>query len=89
MTTEAVEGTRLRTARLMRGWTRNELGRKIGVNQNQVKAWEDNDEWLEDKETVLRLAMLLSFPVGFFYGSEIKPISQYGCSLPGVEDAYK
>lgn len=73
---------------MRRGLTRNELGRKLGVTQKKLKTWEDNDEWMSDKETVLKIAFILSFPVGFFYGPEITPIHPKGCSIPGIETAY-
>lgn len=69
---QVLEGSRLTVARRRRGLSQSELAAKIGVTEKKLRAWEDKQEWCEDKEIILKLAWALRFPVGFFTGPEIE-----------------
>lgn len=74
--TEVLEGTRLSVARRRRGMKQSELAKKLDLPEKTVRAWEEKTEWCEDKEVALRLAWLLKFPIGWFYGSELELIDE-------------
>lgn len=69
---QVLEGSRLTVARCRRGLSQSELAAKIGVKEKKLRAWEEKQEWCEDKEIILKLAWVLKFPVGFFTGPEIE-----------------
>ena len=63
LTPEAV-GERIRAARLARGWTHEELARRMNVNWRTVQRWQKGK--LPRLQTLLRLADVLGVPQGYF-----------------------
>lgn len=59
-------GARIREARLMRGWTHEELARRMGVNWRSVQRWQKGR--LPRVETLRRLAEVLEVPPSYFLG---------------------
>ena len=67
-----LEGTRLSSARRLKKMSRRELAEKIHVTEKEIGDWEERVSWCDDKDVVLRLSMILSFPPAFFSGPEIE-----------------
>lgn len=59
-------GARIREARMMRGWTHEELARRMGVNWRSVQRWQKGR--LPRVETLRRLAEVLEVPPSYFLG---------------------
>jgi len=57
-------GERIREARLARGWTHEELARRMNVNWRTVQRWQKGKPPL--LQTLIRLADLLGVPQGYF-----------------------
>ncbi|HEF5706552.1 XRE family transcriptional regulator [Bacillus wiedmannii] len=62
------QGRKLKTARIIRGFTLEELGEKLGVSHQSVSKYE-NDKASPDIETARQLAEILQFTPSFFYGN--------------------
>lgn len=60
------QGEKLRTARIIRGFTLEELGRELGISHQSVSKYE-NDKASPDVEIIKRIADLLQFTPSFFY----------------------
>jgi len=63
LTPDAV-GERIRAARLARGWTHEELARRMNVNWRTVQRWQKGAP--PRLQTLLRLADVLGVPQGYF-----------------------
>jgi len=57
-------GERIRAARLARGWTHEELARRMNVNWRTVQRWQKGAP--PRLQTLLRLADVLGVPQGYF-----------------------
>jgi transcriptional regulator with XRE-family HTH domain len=66
LTPETV-GERIREARLARGWTHEELARRMNVNWRTVQRWQKGKP--PRLQTLLRLADVLGVPQGYFVES--------------------
>ncbi|MFD2442530.1 ImmA/IrrE family metallo-endopeptidase [Bacillus sp. CGMCC 1.16607] len=64
--THNFKGQKLKTARLIRGFTLEDIGRELGVSHQSVSKYE-NDKASPDLEVVRRLADLLQFTPSFFF----------------------
>jgi len=69
-------GLRIREARVARGWTHEELARRLGVNWRTVQRWQKGQ--LPRMSTLLRVADVLGVP----HGHLVEPES----SLEGLQD---
>ena len=67
LTPEAV-GERIRAARLARGWTHEELARRMNVNWRTVQRWQKGSP--PRLQTLLRLADVLGVPQSYFVDVE-------------------
>src|SRR5256885_12584602 len=67
LTPDAV-GERIRAARLARGWTHEELARRMSVNWRTVQRWQKGSP--PRVQTLLRLADVLGVPQGYFVDVE-------------------
>jgi transcriptional regulator with XRE-family HTH domain len=61
-------GKRIREARTARGWTHEELARRMGANWRTVQRWQNGN--LPRLQTLLRLADVLGVPPGYFVEPE-------------------
>jgi Zn-dependent peptidase ImmA (M78 family)/transcriptional regulator with XRE-family HTH domain len=61
------QGKKLKTARLIRGFTLEDLGKELGLSHQSVSKYE-NDKSSPDLDMIRRLADLLQFAPSFFYG---------------------
>jgi transcriptional regulator with XRE-family HTH domain len=61
-------GRRIRAARLARGWTHEELARRMGVNWRTVHRWQKGG--LPRVETLVRIAEVFDLPRAYFVESE-------------------
>ena len=61
-------GLKIREARLARGWTHEELARRMGVNWRTVQRWQKGR--LPRVETLQRLATVLDVPQSSFLEGE-------------------
>lgn len=61
-------GLKIREARLARGWTHEELARRMGVNWRTVQRWQKGR--LPRVETLRRLAAVLDIPPATFLDVE-------------------
>src|SRR5918994_4431283 len=61
-------GERIREARLSRGWTHEELARRMDANWRTVQRWQKGK--LPRLPTLLRLADVLGVPSGYFVEPE-------------------
>jgi len=66
---------RLTIARHRRGWTKNELAQHAGLSGRAIRGYE-NGEMEPSDDTLVLLARVLQFPVGFFGAGEIDEPSQ-------------
>jgi transcriptional regulator with XRE-family HTH domain len=66
-------GRRIRTARMDRGWTNEELGRRMGANWRTVQRWQAGR--LPRLPTLLRLADVLGVPHAYLLESEEAPVT--------------
>jgi transcriptional regulator with XRE-family HTH domain len=64
-------GLRIREARLARGWTHEELARRMGANWRTVQRWQKGK--LPRLPTLLRLADVLGVPHAYFVDVEDSP----------------
>jgi transcriptional regulator with XRE-family HTH domain len=69
--TPDVVGARIRTARLERGWTHEELARRMGANWRTAQRWQQGK--LPRLPTLMRLADILGVPHAYFVDREIAP----------------
>jgi transcriptional regulator with XRE-family HTH domain len=61
-------GLRIREARVSRGWTHEELARRVGVNWRTVQRWQKGN--LPRVSTLLRLEDVLGVPPGHLVEAE-------------------
>ncbi len=61
-------GKRIREARLARGWTHEELARRMDANWRTVQRWQKGQ--LPRLQTLLQLADVLGVPQGYFVEPE-------------------
>lgn len=66
-------GRRIRTARMGRGWTNEELGRRMGANWRTVQRWQAGR--LPRLPTLLRLADVLGVPHAHLLEAEEAPVT--------------
>ena len=64
------KGENLKTARLFRGWTLTELGKKTGISKQSISLYENNINKPEFEKLML-LAKTLGFPRQFFFADDI------------------
>jgi len=69
--TPDVVGARIRAARLERGWTHEELARRMGANWRTAQRWQQGK--LPRLPTLLRLADILGVPHAYFVDPEMAP----------------
>jgi transcriptional regulator with XRE-family HTH domain len=61
-------GDRIRAARLLNGWTHDELARRMNANWRTVQRWQKGK--LPRLQTLLRLAEVLGVPHSYFIEAE-------------------
>ena len=71
---------RLELARRRRGMTKGSVAQAIGLSTRTLTRYL-NSEWEPDPSTVDRLASVMDFPVGFFYGPTLDEIAPEGPSF--------
>lgn len=75
-----VNPSRLKFARMRRGWTKAWLANELGVQVRSVQAYESG-EYAPDPERFARLCELLQFPDGFFSGDDLPVIDEHTASF--------
>jgi transcriptional regulator with XRE-family HTH domain len=66
-------GQRIRAARLARGWTHEELARRMGANWRTVQRWQAGQ--LPRLPTLLRLADVLGVPQAHLVDADDAPVT--------------
>lgn len=64
------QGSKLKTARIVRGFTLEELEEKLGVSHQSISNYE-NGKANPHVETIRKLANILEFTPSFFYGNDV------------------
>ena len=62
-------GARLKNARLYRGWTVEELAKKVNISKQAISLYENNKNY-PSMEKIIALAKELKFPYEYFMQSE-------------------
>jgi DNA-binding XRE family transcriptional regulator len=76
--------TRIQCVRGYRMMSKSELARLVGVNPNQITAWEDYEYRSgpgPTDEQVLKIAEALNWPAEFFYGDELEIMPEEAISF--------
>lgn len=74
-------GNRIRDHRIQLGLTQEELGRRIGLDQEKIDTCESGQERLEPYRLVM-LAAVLDCSIGELFGHPVKPFPGLGFSNP-------
>lgn len=84
-------GARLKNARLYRGWTVEELAKKVNISKQAISLYENNKNY-PSMEKIIALAKELKFPYEYFMQSEdlnVKSGATYFRSLMKTSKKYR
>ncbi len=71
---DAYVGSRIRYARLMRGWTQTDLGERLKMSYQQIQKYESGANRISAGQ-LFRLTEILDVPLTFFYDEMPKEVA--------------
>lgn len=94
---ENIVGNRIRTLRKQKGWTQEELGRRLGVQKSVVAKYENGKVMNMKQSTIATLSELFNVKPSYICGFTDESENNYselislldGLNAEGVEEVYK